>query len=89
MLRTQVYLNEDDYQEVANLATFEGVKKAEMLRRAVKEGVNQIKKKKRSKGKEWFVEFKKLVEKVHKEGSGWRGVDVEAEIDDMRRDRDV
>jgi hypothetical protein len=87
MLRTQVYLDEDDYIEVANLAAVEGVKKAVMLRMAVRKGLKQIKKQRQSKKEDWFVEFKKLVAKVRKEGSGWSGVNVEAEIDDMRRDR--
>ena len=87
MLRTMVYLNEDQNREVTKLAMMEGVKRAELFRQFVDEGIQKRKRQMKKKDdwkKEWFAKAKEIRDKGL---SGWKGVDVEAEIDDMRRDR--
>lgn len=74
MLRTQVYLDEEDYKEVASLAALKGVKKAAMMRRVVKKGLRQEKKELKKDDdwkKEWFAKAKVVRDKGL---SGWKGV---------------
>lgn len=53
-IRTQVYFDSDDFQIIEMLAASEGVKKAEIMRRVVKQGIvvemESKKKKKKSAG---------------------------------------
>lgn len=49
-IRTQVYFDKEDYEEIGILAAQRGVSKAEMTRRVVKAGVKEVGKKKQ-KGK--------------------------------------
>ena len=47
MIRTQVYFTREDFQLIEALASQEGMKKAEMLRRLMRLGANQLRRQRR------------------------------------------
>ena len=48
MFRTQIYFDEEDYQQIAQLAKQAGIKKAAMVRRVVKAGLKKTQNKQRA-----------------------------------------
>ena|SRR3989344_6758532 len=89
MLRTQVYLNEDEYQEVANLAALKGMKKAAMMRQVVRKGLKQERRELQKRDdwkREWFAKAKMIRDKGL---SGWKDVkDPVAYIRKIREEED-